>query len=126
MEHTIKVANWAEEEGNVIKGLIGSKSYLGEMEDTLAEIEAKLNQHGISAEDVRNAKAEDLDLIETYLELHIEQGGVLFNEQKDIGVVTGIIGEQRYMATIYGEENHAGTTPMHLRDDAMVKAAELF
>ena len=125
LEHTIKVANWAEEEGNVIKGLIGSKSYLGEMEDTLAEIEAKLNQHGISAEDVRNAKAEDLDLIETYLELHIEQGGVLFNEQKDIGVVTGIIGEQRYMATIYGEENHAGTTPMHLRDDAMVKAAEL-
>lgn len=125
LEHTIKVANWAEEEGNVIKGLIGSKSYIGEMDDSIVEIEEKLRQHGITADDIRNAKTEDLDFIESYLELHIEQGGVLFNKEKDIGVVTGIIGEERYIATLYGEENHAGTTPMNLRDDAMVKAAEL-
>ena len=76
-EHTIVVANWAEEEGNVIKGLIGSGSFVGKMDDSIPYIEEKLSAYGIYPEDIKNARYQDLDKVEKYLELHIEQGGVL-------------------------------------------------
>src|SRR5205085_10644868 len=58
-----------------------------------------------------------------YLELHIEQGGTLEQDRVDIGVVTGIVGIRRYAVTFEGEANHAGTTPMDRRRDALVGAA---
>ena len=67
----------------------------------------------------------DLDKVEKYLELHIEQGGVLESMKKDIGVVSSIVGEERYMVTVHGRENHAGTTPMKYRDDALIKASKM-
>lgn len=124
-EHTIVVANWAEEEGNVIKGLIGSGSFVGKMDDSIPYIEEKLAAYGIYPEDIKNARYQDLDKVEKYLELHIEQGGVLENMKKDIGVVSSIVGEERYLVTVKGKENHAGTTPMKYRDDALVKAAKM-
>lgn len=60
-----------------------------------------------------------------YLELHIEQGPVLENSQKELGIVTGIVGIQRYRITVNGQPNHAGTTPMNMRFDALTGAAEL-
>ena len=60
-----------------------------------------------------------------YLELHIEQGGVLEAERMQIGVVDGIVGIVRYRMTVSGCANHAGSTPMHLRDDALVKACRI-
>ena len=60
-----------------------------------------------------------------FIELHVEQGPVLDVERKDIGIVTGIVGQRRNNFTVYGQENHAGTTPMNMRDDALVKAASL-
>lgn len=56
-----------------------------------------------------------------FLELHIEQGGVLEHEGLDIGVVDGIVGITRYNITINGSANHAGTTPMKLRNDPIKK-----
>ena len=55
----------------------------------------------------------------------LNTGGILDQEQIQIGVVNGIVGIERYTVTIQGTKNHAGTTPMYLRDDAMTKAANL-
>jgi len=58
-----------------------------------------------------------------YLELHIEQGGNLDREKLDIGIVEGIVGLREWDVTIEGFANHAGTTPMNERRDAMLAAA---
>ena len=60
-----------------------------------------------------------------YLELHIEQGGTLERSKTAIGVVQGIVAIERYEAKITGFANHAGTTPMAERQDAMIAAAQL-
>ena len=65
------------------------------------------------------------DNIAAFIELHVEQGPVLDSKGVDIGVVTGIVGQRRCHFTLKGQANHAGTTPMEMRDDALVKAAEL-
>ena len=63
--------------------------------------------------------------IQAFLELHVEQGPVLDFQQKDIGVVSGIVGQRRCSFSVFGQENHAGTTPMNMRDDALVKTSEI-
>ncbi|KAB2492398.1 allantoate deiminase [Priestia endophytica] len=60
-----------------------------------------------------------------FIELHIEQGEVLERENKSIGVVSHIVGQRRYNVTVNGESNHAGTTPMKWRKDAMNTASAL-
>lgn len=125
LEHTVKVAAWAEEEGNMVVGLLGSGAFAGRMDDLTDGAIAKMNALGVTQEDVRAACFQDLDKIDASLELHIEQGGVLDQEHVQIGVVNGIVGIERYDVTIQGTKNHAGSTPMHLRDDALVKAAGL-
>ena len=60
-----------------------------------------------------------------YLELHIEQGPVLEQTGHDLGVVTGIVGIHRDRVRVEGKPNHAGTTPMNLRADALTGAAEM-
>jgi len=60
-----------------------------------------------------------------YFELHIEQGPVLEVENKTIGVVTGVQGQRWYDVTVTGRESHAGSTPMNMRQDAMVACARM-
>ena len=60
-----------------------------------------------------------------YLELHIEQGAVLERTETSIGIVTDIVGQKRLDVTITGEANHAGTTPMNYRKDALIGASEM-
>ncbi|NHN34159.1 Zn-dependent hydrolase [Paenibacillus agricola] len=60
-----------------------------------------------------------------YLELHIEQGPVLEQTGNKLGVVTGIVGIQRYRVVVEGSPNHAGTTPMNMRMDALTGAAQV-
>ena len=62
--------------------------------------------------------------IAAYLELHIEQGGILHSEKINIGVVEGIVGINWWDVTIEGFANHAGTTPMNQRRDALLAAAQ--
>jgi beta-ureidopropionase / N-carbamoyl-L-amino-acid hydrolase len=59
------------------------------------------------------------------LELHIEQGPVLEQEGRDIGLVTGIVGVTRFEILVEGRPDHAGTTPMDARSDALVAASDL-
>ena len=61
----------------------------------------------------------------SYVELHIEQGGTLDKAKVPIGIVEGIVAIHRYDVVIEGQVNHAGTTPMNERHDAMVAAAQL-
>jgi N-carbamoyl-L-amino-acid hydrolase len=61
--------------------------------------------------------------VEAYLELHIEQGSTLEREQRQIGIVTGIVGINWWDVTITGFSNHAGTTPMDQRQDALLASA---
>ena len=63
--------------------------------------------------------------IKAFIELHVEQGPVLDCQQLDIGVVEGIVGQRRCSVSVFGQENHAGTTPMNMRNDALVKTAEI-
>ncbi|WP_426454276.1 Zn-dependent hydrolase [Paenibacillus sp. S-38] len=70
----------------------------------------------------RSARRTDIG---AFVELHIEQGAVLEQERLDLGVVLGITGQRRWTFTLRGEANHAGTTPMRLRRDALAGACEM-
>jgi len=60
-----------------------------------------------------------------FVELHVEQGPVLEAEGTPVGLVTGIVGQRRYIITIEGQASHAGTTPMPMRQDALVAASQV-
>ena len=60
-----------------------------------------------------------------FFEIHVEQGAVLEEDSVTIGVVEGIVGIRRWTATVHGMANHAGTTPMSRRRDALLGAARL-
>jgi allantoate deiminase len=68
------------------------------------------------------ARREDIG---AYIEIHIEQGSVLAYKRKQIGVVTAIVGQIRLTVIVTGTSNHAGTTPMTMRKDALAGAAEM-
>lgn len=119
LEHTIKVAAWVDEEGTGILGLLGSRAYSGLPVDK--NLKDKFEQYGIHIETIEASKTSDD--VEYYLELHIEQGGILDHQKIDIGVVQAIVGIYRWTVHMKGQANHAGSTPMYLRNDAMVKTA---
>ena len=105
LQHTVKAAAWAEEEGNTVVGLLGSGAFVGHMDDLTDIAVSKMEQFGITRENVRAAYFPDLNKIDASLELHIEQGGILDQEQIQIGVVNGIVGIERYTVTIQGTKN---------------------
>ena len=126
--HPLELVIWANEEG----GKTGSRAIAGETRPeeldivtasgfTIAEGTRRL---GGDLTDLAAARREAGSLT-AYLELHIEQGFVLDRGELDIGVVQGIVGIRRWTVTVDGFANHAGTTPMELRQDAMVTAARI-
>lgn len=120
--HTIEVIAFTEEEGNVIGGTFGSKCFTGQK---IEQVEyEKMNEYGLDEKALREARRKKEDY-QCYLEYHIEQGGVLESENKTIGIVEGIVGIIRFRAVVKGSANHAGTTLMKLRDDAVVKACSI-
>ena len=125
-QHPLQVVVWQNEEG----GLYGSRAVSGQL--TAAELtnvsrSGKTIADGIAflggdprrLDDVRRRRGD----IAGYLELHIEQGGTLEREKLDIGIVEGIVGIKQWEVTITGFANHAGTTPMDQRHDALLAAA---
>jgi N-carbamoyl-L-amino-acid hydrolase len=125
----IDVASWADEESHYL-GMMGSRSFCGEL--TEAEIDAAHNSDGHS---LRAALAGyGLDLLPRlhldpqryigYIEAHIEQGPWLELEHRRIGIVTSIVGMRDLKISFHGQQNHAGTTPMHLRRDAAMALFE--
>ncbi|MBN2324488.1 MAG: Zn-dependent hydrolase [Spirochaetes bacterium] len=126
----IEVAVFTGEEGSAFgMTLLGSTALVGKMsyEDALARknpegrmLKEVLENSGYAGEFVM-----DLKNVEYFVELHIEQGPVLYNKKMPIGIVENIAGITWVYATIRGEGNHAGTTPMKMRKDALVAAAEI-
>lgn len=120
---SIEVVAFIGEEGTEVGGTFGSRIFTGELEAEKSDLDY-LETVGINEEDILNAKR-DSETLKCYLELHIEQGNVLNSENISIGVVEGIVGIAQYNAAVKGKANHAGTTPMNLRDDALVKACKV-
>jgi N-carbamoyl-L-amino-acid hydrolase len=124
--HPLEVVIFQNEEG----GLIGSRAMNGELTEKeldLVSRSGKTIREGIKFIGGDPAKLSsvkrDKGSIAAYLELHIEQGGILEAEKLDIGVVEGIVGINWWDVTIEGFANHAGTTPMNNRQDALLAAA---
>jgi N-carbamoyl-L-amino-acid hydrolase len=128
--YPIDVASWMDEEGHYLTCL-GSRSFCGKLPES--EIDAAVNAEGRPLrEAIREAglgsiPAARLDSSRhvAYLEAHIEQGCVLENFGKRIGVVSSIVGGAAFRVVITGQQNHAGTTPMSMRRDAGVAFVEL-
>lgn len=120
---SLEVAAFIGEEGTEVGGTFGSRAFSGELDLSESDFEY-LKTVGISEEDIINSKRNP-DSLKCYLELHIEQGNVLNSENLSIGVVKGIVGIAQYNAKVKGKANHAGTTPMKLRDDALIKASKV-
>ena len=126
--HPLLVAIWADEES----GLTGSRGFTGDLSTTDLSrpgrdgvpLGAKLRRLGGVPERIADA-AHRPGSVAAYIELHIEQGGSLDRSAVQIGVVQGIVGINHYDVTFKGFANHAGTTPMDQRRNAMLAAAEL-
>lgn len=118
----IEVVAFSEEEG-VRFGVpfIGSRALVGDPVMTPDVLEA-IRVFGLDPEQIPKAAiGED---IHGYLEFHIEQGPVLASKNLRLGVVDRIVGQSRCEVAFTGKANHAGTTPMGLRHDALAAAAE--
>ncbi|MGD2294589.1 MAG: Zn-dependent hydrolase [Candidatus Aminicenantes bacterium] len=126
--HPLEVIVFTDEEG----GLVGSRAMNGTLTAEALEEKShsgKTVREGILAlggnpdklDNVVRKKGE----IKAFLEIHIEQGRVLEDKDVDIGVVEGIVGISWWDVTIEGFSNHAGTTPMDRRQDALLAAAHL-
>ena len=120
----IEVIGFSEEEG-VRFGVpfIGSRAFIGDLEDQLlTTIADAVVAFGLDPKRIHEARAGDDAL--GYLEFHIEQGPVLESLDLPLGVVETIAGQRRFDVLFEGKANHAGTTPMNLRHDALSGAAE--
>jgi N-carbamoyl-L-amino-acid hydrolase len=128
----LEIVVWSNEEGvSFGRGLFGSRVAAGLLDP--GEMETVWN--GVKKTDaVRKiggvpekleAARRGAGFFEAYIELHIEQGGNLEKESLPIGVVEGIVAIDRYDVEIRGFANHAGTTPMPDRHDALVAASHL-
>ncbi len=117
LDYGVRLASFVAEEGSKAGGTFGSRCVAGQISNVSDKILSMVN---LTNQGIKES-AFDIKKIKCYLELHIEQGGVLDTEDIEIGVVTGIVGIQRFEVIINGKANHAGTTPMDLRDDALIK-----
>jgi N-carbamoyl-L-amino-acid hydrolase len=126
----IEVVNWTNEEGARFQpSMIASGVFAGAFERDWAA--ARQDRAGIKFGDAldaigyRGAEKSGAHPLSAFFELHIEQGPILENEGKDIGIVTGVQGMRWYEVTVTGQDSHAGTTPMERRKDALLGAARM-
>lgn len=127
----VEMVAFADEEGAFLS-FLGSRSMLGSLK--APEILAAKNMKGVSLtkamadaglnyRQIASARR-NLNVIHGYLELHIEQGPLLASSNIPIGIVRAIVGIVSYWIRFLGEANHAGTTPMNMRRDALSGAME--
>lgn len=126
--HSIEVIIFQNEEG----GLIGSEALCGMLSPSTLDLvshSGKTIRKGITdlGGDVNRIPyvTRKKGYYHAFLELHIEQGGILDKTGINIGVVEGIVGINQWQVTLQGKANHAGTTPMDQRQDALIAAAKL-
>jgi allantoate deiminase len=125
------VALCEEEDSRFHSNFWGTRGILGLIQprelDDLRDLDGvsigeAMRQVGLPPERYQDAVRQDLD---AFIELHIEQGRILFDEQLPLGVVDTITGLYRFRVTLEGRTDHAGTTPMDLRRDALQAAVHV-
>ena len=132
-DHTIAVVSFmCEESSRFGAATLGSKAMRGKL--TVHDLHRLVDTQGISLYDALKDRHLQPDAIESmeykipvkaFIEMHIEQGKVLEHEQKQIGIVSGIAGPERFYVTIRGHADHSGATPMNLRHDALCGASKI-
>ena len=126
LNHPLEVIVFTDEESS----MIGAKAMSGRVvKDTSSysradgmNIQTCLECVGGDWEQIEQARRSCED-IAAFVELHVEQGPILESLGKQIGVVEGIVGQRRYTITVKGSSSHAGSTPMYMRQDALVAAS---
>lgn len=131
-QRSLEVVALCEEEGSRFpahcwgtKGILGliDPAELDEVRDAQGNtIAGAMRAVGLTPERYREAIRTD---VEAFVELHIEQGRILFDEGIDLGIVTAITGLEHLWITVKGRADHAGTMPMDLRHDALQAAAHM-
>ena len=127
----IEVVGFSEEEGvRFNTPFIGSRALIGRLDETMLarqdangiSVRAAIEAFGMNPDEIPEARLRG-DVL-GYVEFHIEQGPVLEELRLPLGVVEALAGQSKMEVTFFGRANHAGTTPMHLRRDALAGAAE--
>ena len=131
---TVRVVDWADEEGARFgKSLFGSSACTGSLDIDEArglvdkdgiKLPDALEEVGIDFEKVKDC-GKELKNAAAYLELHIEQGPVLLDQDLPLGAVLGTFGVERHAITFRGQAAHSGSTPMDRRRDAFLAAARM-
>lgn len=130
--HPITVVVWTNEEGARFDPAMMSSGVIAGKFDKELMLESK-DQEGTTFGEALKAsgymgeitnRLNDKDYM-ALVELHVEQGPVLESEKKDIGIVEGVVGMVNYEFTFIGQADHAGTTPMKYRKDALYAAANV-
>lgn len=131
LRHPVEVINFAAEEATMSAGTIGSQAMIGLLDPATLDkpawdgrpVAEHLRAAGLNPAAAVSQAQRPQGSLAAFLELHIEQGGSLEAANIPIGVVEGIVSIRRYAVTFPGYANHAGTTPMQSRRDALVAAA---
>lgn len=129
---TIEVVSLCEEEGSRFplsfwgSGSITGKHHFDEIhsltDDDGIPFKKAMAAAGFGLNNYPNPRRKD---IACFLEVHVEQGIILENSRQTLGVVSHIVGQKRFTITLTGQSNHAGTTPMNARKDALATACDL-
>jgi len=125
---------FAEEEGTTFNlGMLGSRAWAGTL--TMSDLAKLKNRDGVSPLDAGRAYGVLADQIATHkldptqykglIEVHVEQGPAMWEQNIPISIVTAINGRRQFACTIRGVANHAGSTPMNYRQDALVGFGEI-
>ncbi len=128
LRHPLEVVAFADEEST----MVGCKGMTGVASDNPADytcsngqaISDNLPCAGGNWQQLGQARRDD-DAIAAFVELHVEQGGILESRGDAIGLVEGVVGQRRFLVRVEGQANHAGTTPMDGRQDALATAAQV-
>jgi N-carbamoyl-L-amino-acid hydrolase len=130
--YTLKLVDWADEEGARFgRSLLGSSACAGTLDPDAVRgltdrdgtaLPDALAAHGVELDRMKESGSR-LDGALAYLELHIEQGPVLEQLDLPLGAVLGTFGVQRHLVRFTGAHAHAGASPMHVRRDAFLAAA---
>jgi allantoate deiminase len=119
----LEVLAICEEEGSRFPtNFWGSRAIIGAIDHVDPDIAAAMREHGLDPTRIATAARNDID---TFVELHIEQGAVLESTGRPLAIVSAIAGGVHLEVTVTGRADHAGTTPMHLRRDALSGAAAM-
>ncbi len=120
---TLEVVAICEEEGSRFStNFWGSNAITGSIDQVPDDIAAAMRERGLDPQKVASAARDDID---TFVELHIEQGAVLEASGKPLAVVSAIVGTAHLEVVVTGRADHAGTTPMAMRHDALAGAAAM-